>query len=545
MIEQIILLVSRVPSRPPIAIVLPAIALIVFIVLVAGPTTIAATSQPRSGSNSEVTAQQLKLTPIHEILLAPGSQPLGITIGPNGNVWFAENNSTKIVEYNPENQTSKSYPIPMKEPSLIWFLVFDPNGNLWFSNQLQPYLWRFSPTTGQFANFTTGGQNTDAFGLVYDNFTNQIWFTSPYTNQIGYFNLHGKNATLGMLINESVVPISYSLRFGPAGLAVGSNGDIYVSQPFSADIVKYNPSMHNFVKVWNLQPHTQAVGIGLSSNERVWFANDASSLLGYVDQNSSQSTEFATSLFASSGGTVSQPYWVAIAPNGAVWFDEYASNKIARYTPSTGALTEFAIPTNHSTPLRFVIDNERHVIWFTEFSGDKLGEINENTICNCSVQLSSRNLTLSSGSVSFYLKYVPPNNQSLNHNSPAPLISGTFQRNAQLTGNLSTSAVVVNSSFYRITLTRGPDLNPGNYSITVCPRPTTLDNSSSPAPVRQCATSQVAVLGHNSTISTTSSLSHAFNLRAQEPTLLILAAAASVGFFNFFLRRRNKNKGTS
>ncbi len=490
-------------------------------------------------------------TPIKEIPLPDGSQPLGITLDNKDNVWLAENNPARIVEFNPSNQTFKNYPIPMNGTSMIWFMVFDSRGNLWFANQVQPYLWRFTPSTGQFANFTTGNQYVRPFGLAYEPNTQQIWFTSTYTDQIGYFNIYGQNAVLGNLINATGTPILPNPPlYGPTGIQIGPNGNIFVSEPFSGNVVEYSPAAQKFVNVWKLPKGSQPVGISLDNTTKsVWFANHASSLFGYVDENTGQVHEFATSPFEFFGDTITLPYWARLTSNGTVWFDEHASNKMARYYPGTGMLTEFAVPTNRSAPLHFVIDNQRKVIWFTEFFGSNLASVDENASCSCSVQLSERNLTLSSAPISFYLKYQTVGGHGLATGSPKPLIAGTFELDGFATNNLTESYSIVNSSYYRITLSRGPDLVPGNYSITVCPRSTSSDNITSPSPVRQCATASLSVIGSQATTSASSRTSssstaqsttqtnHTTALNTAAIVLAVVAVATTIILSLIYVRR--------
>lgn len=52
--------------------------------------------------------------------------------------------------------------------------------------------------------------------------------------------------------------------------------------------------------------------------------------------------EFTT--FAAVQGGSSDPESIAAGPDGAMWFTEYASNKIGRLTPS-GELTHYPVPT--------------------------------------------------------------------------------------------------------------------------------------------------------------------------------------------------------
>lgn len=484
----------------------------------------------RSSANSNYTSSQT--SPIIQIPLKTGSEPLGITMGPNGNVWFAENNSTAIIEYNPTNESFRTFSVPTNQTSMIWFMVFDSHGNLWFSNQLQDYLWRFSPETGQFANFTTGNQFVRPFGLVYDNLTNKIWFTSTYTDQIGYFNLSGGTAAMGSLINVTGTPILKTPPlYGPTGIQIGPEGNIFVSEPFSGNIAEYSPTQQRFLQVWNLPTGAQPVGIAIDNEQQtIWFANHASSLFGYINMTTGKVTEFATSPFEFFGDTISLPYWAMINPNGVVWIDEHASNKIARYDPATGMLTEFAVPANRSAPLHLVIDNQRQIVWFTEFFGSNLGKIYENSTCDCTLQLSTRNLVMTSNSVTFYLKYLSNANHDLTSASPDPLVTGTFQINGYLTNNLTSSFSVINSTDFKITLSRGADLHQGNYTITVCPRSANSDNITSPGPVRQCATALFTV--ENRSVNYISTFLAA--------SIIVIGIAASVLATIFIGRRRKR-----
>jgi streptogramin lyase len=81
----------------------------------------------------------------------------------------------------------------------------------------------------------------------------------------------------------------------------------------------------------------------------------------------------------------SQPYGITADSGNRVWFTELAGNKIGRLTLAGGAalsvrstlavtLTEYAIPTAHSTPSDIVLGPDGN-LWFTEYGGDKIGRI--------------------------------------------------------------------------------------------------------------------------------------------------------------------------
>jgi streptogramin lyase len=61
-----------------------------------------------------------------------------------------------------------------------------------------------------------------------------------------------------------------------------------------------------------------------------------------------------------------------------LWFTEFLGNKIGRITTS-GAFTEFAIPTAGGTPVGIAAGSDG-ALWFTELSGNKVGQIAVNGI---------------------------------------------------------------------------------------------------------------------------------------------------------------------
>lgn len=64
---------------------------------------------------------------------------------------------------------------------------------------------------------------------------------------------------------------------------------------------------------------------------------------------------------------------ITVGPDGALWFAENAGNRIGRITTS-GALTEYPIPTANSQPLR-ITSGPDGALWFTEMLGNKIGRI--------------------------------------------------------------------------------------------------------------------------------------------------------------------------
>lgn len=383
-----------------------------------------------------------------------GAYPLGMTTDSAGHVWFAEDNSDSIVEFLPSNSTFHYYHIPTN-PHLawIWFLVF-AGGSLWFADDYQHVIWSFSPTTHAFANYSAGA--AQPFSLAYDQSEGRIWFTSLLTNQIGYFQLEGGAADLGRLVNITAP----APGAGPSDIVFDGSGNLYVTETFQGKIIELNGTNYDVVRTWTLPTGSEPVGLAMDSAlGRVWFTNHGSSYFGYVDLGPGEGyREYSTSLLLQNGTYwVTLPYWITLAPDGSVWFDEHAANRIARFDPTTLQLTEFPVPTPASAPLRLTIDDARGTVWFTEFAGDALAELPENASANQSVYLSASEATL---------------NPSTRFLASAGASAGppTFGFTGTVTGVAEPSfsvAATATSGGYEISVGAG-SARPGSYTEAVC-----------------------------------------------------------------------------
>jgi streptogramin lyase len=398
---------------------------------------------------------QAKMNPMAYNLTRPTAYPLGITTDGSGNVWFAEDNYDSISEFIPGNSTFMSYQIPTTHHlAWIWFLSFDDAGNLWFADNSQSLLWRFTPATRGFANYTADG--AFPFALDYVAASGRMWFTSVTTNQVGYFLLNRSGASLGRVV---ALPGAFPGP-GPSGIAVDRAGDAYVAETFEARIVELNWSTLSVVRTWQLSNGSQPVGLAMDeANHRLWFTNHASSFFGYVNLDTSQAHEFPTSLaFYQGSSTVTLPYWVGLDSTGNVWLDEHIGNRIARFDPRTLQLTEFPIPVNESSPLRFYIDSRSGVVWFTEFSGNAIGAVPVGSDDTQSVGTPGDSILLSP-SATFNVNASPPE-------ASPPGVSMTSSFTGAPEPYFRTS-IIENGAGFGVKIT-AVGASPGNYTAAIC-----------------------------------------------------------------------------
>src|SRR5947209_6481643 len=108
------------------------------------------------------------------------SFPIGITAGPDGNIWFTELIANKIWRLELPSRNLTSFPIPTENSSPNDIIV-GADGNLWFTEGGGGKIGRIT-TSGVITEFGSG--LTLPFSIANGPDGN-IWFTQRFTQQIG------------------------------------------------------------------------------------------------------------------------------------------------------------------------------------------------------------------------------------------------------------------------------------------------------------------------------------------------------------------------
>jgi streptogramin lyase len=114
-----------------------------------------------------------------------------------------------------------------------------------------------------------------------------------------------------------------------------------------------------------LNPWGSHFGIATGSDGNLWFTEPGSGRVARVTP-SGQVTQFAFPDDAA-------PWGIAAGPDGNLWVTDVTNGVIWRLTPS-GQLTKFTIPTAHSEPWQITAGPDGN-LWFTEHTGGKIGRI--------------------------------------------------------------------------------------------------------------------------------------------------------------------------
>jgi streptogramin lyase len=326
-------------------------------------------------------------------LTTKDASPNGITQGPNGLIWFCEENVSKIAAFSPSNHSFTEYTIP-NPPSAglqVWNMVFDSKGNLWFGDLSTNAIWEFFPGNATFHKFALPTKGAGPLDVALDNQDN-IWFSEDFAGKIGEIS-----ATTHA-IQEFPLPIANST---PVGLYYENRtGLLWTVDPASENIWFFNPANEQFGKLNLTTPLFSPVGITIDNSGGIWLTQHGASFLSEINRTTGTVINYPTSALGSQETTL--PYWVQTDSHGDLWFNEHIGNKIAMLNPTNLTLTEYVIPThivsygNISGALTFTIAKDGKV-WFTELFGDKIGVVNPYVKLPYYLKLTSQQLSVTPG----------------------------------------------------------------------------------------------------------------------------------------------------
>ena len=221
-------------------------------------------------------------------LKTPGSGPHGLTADKEGNIWFTANQKGYIGKLDPRTGIVTEYPVPDPAARDPHTPVFDQKGILWFTVQEGNFVGRLVPQTGMITLKKVPTPNSRPYGIV---------------------------------VNSKGIP--FFCEFGTNKLASIS--------PDTMEITEY-------LLPQGARPRRLAV----TSGDMIYYSDFARGQVGVLDPNRGETKEWS-----SPGGTGSQPYGIAITPDGAVWYSESGvnPNTIVRFDPGTRAFATWPIPS--------------------------------------------------------------------------------------------------------------------------------------------------------------------------------------------------------
>jgi streptogramin lyase len=250
----------------------------------------------------------------------------GITTGPDGNLWFTEDEAGKIGRMTPSGAlTEFALPFSSCQPNQI---VTGPDGNLWFTEDA--------------ATPIGNGQDEDHIGRITPDGT----------------------------ITKFGLPTVFS---GPLGIATGLDGNVWFTE--SAATLVSPGQFRNFIgritpdgTITEFQvptPYAEPLDIVVGSDGNLWFTEFNGQAVERITP-SGVISEFRSASFIGGLG-------ITTGPDGNLWLTQSTGSYVVRLT-TAGAATFYSTPTPNAYPLGITVGPDGN-IWFSEDNVNNIGEI--------------------------------------------------------------------------------------------------------------------------------------------------------------------------
>jgi streptogramin lyase len=283
-----------------------------------------------------------------------GSTPQGITVGSDGNLWFAESTGgSRIGQITPAGAITEFTSLT----GASFWITSGPGGNLWTTEPGANAIGELSTGGALVGEFTvpTPGSLPDQIAAGPDG---NAWFTEYLGNQIGMITPAG-------VITEFPIP---SAGAGPTAIVAGSDGNLWFAEQAGNRIGRITTAgvVTEFGPVGSLP-----AGMAAGPDGNVWFTEFNGNQIGRITM-AGVITEYAVTTAGSA------PASIAAGPDGNLWFTEYGANQIGLMSPAGAMLAEFPIPTAGSGPNGITTGPDGN-LWFTEALMNQIGRLTPGT----------------------------------------------------------------------------------------------------------------------------------------------------------------------
>lgn len=277
------------------------------------------------------------------------SRPDELDAGPDGNIWFAETLGNKIGRITPEGTiTEFAVPTANSRPTAV---AAGPDGNLWFSERstgtIPGKIGRITPE-GAISEYSLASSGHPL--VITAGPDGGMWFTESPGNRIGRID-----PATGA-VSEFAVP---TFQSAPWEITGGPDGNVWFTELLGNKIGRITPAgvISEF-----------AVPTPASSPNTIRRGPDPNAATDCSFQHDTLGANTFANRYRSFGGCVSE-----LATTKTLWFTEQNANRIAQIT-TDGTIFEFPLPTPDSQP-GGIVEGPDGAVWFTEFAGNKIARL--------------------------------------------------------------------------------------------------------------------------------------------------------------------------
>jgi streptogramin lyase len=283
----------------------------------------------------------------------PASAPVGITAGPDGNLWFTETSVDAIGRITPAGVVME-FSVGITPGSMPYEITAGPDGNLWFTESNANQIGRITPA-GVVKEFPlpTG---TTPIGITAGPDGN-LWFAE-------------ESGAIGRITTAGVVTAEFSAGITPGsepyGITAGPDGNLWFTELNAFNIGRITTTGTVTEFPYGSIGSDTAVSIAAGPDGNLWFTEFLGDKIGQITPTGTV-IEFTAGI---SPGSF--PYGITAGPDGNLWFAEFGGSRIAQITLA-GAIKEFSAGISPGSSPADITTGPDGNLWFTENTGNRIG----------------------------------------------------------------------------------------------------------------------------------------------------------------------------
>lgn len=293
----------------------------------------------------------------------------GAVFGPDSNLYFTSPTGKNVIQVNPGCTPSacvnNSFAVTTGTPEGI---TMGPDGNMWFAEQgAADLIARLTPA-GALTEFPiVTGSGATALVTGPDG---AMWFTANLPGQVGRITNSG---ALTMYVTDD----------GPTGITRGSDGRIWVAATLGPDIDAIDMAGNVTSYAVSVEPF----GITSGSDGNLWFTSENGNVIGCMTTAGAACTIAAcppTGNAAICSGLLpgANPAYITTGADGALWFTETGAgsggNSMIGKITTAGTLTSYVLTPNLTTtsrPTTPIVGGDGSIWFSTAGANNSVGQI--------------------------------------------------------------------------------------------------------------------------------------------------------------------------
>jgi virginiamycin B lyase len=294
----------------------------------------------------------------HYPLPSPASQPVELTTGPDGALWFTEGGSNARIGRITTAGALTEFPVPVDSPTVTKLdgILTGPDGALWYTYTQDRAIGRIT-TSGAITKYPIpfNIQNPLQPSNLVTGPDGAIWISGGGTPALGRITTSGSYTQFPLPIGSGAVDITV----GPDGALWFTgfrNGASSIGRMTTSGAVTWYQFAPNMISL---------NGIVAGPDGALWFTAINGNLIGRITTNG---------VFTSYSlpNSTSEPWDITNGPDGALWFTESGGQRIGRIT-TVGVVTEYPIGSTNFP--KGITTGPDGALWFAEPSSNRIGRL--------------------------------------------------------------------------------------------------------------------------------------------------------------------------